>query len=73
MGQKTAHRAGFSLVSINVEKACVYVGSMDRQVAEWILMKLCKHDSLMPTTVFQPKNPKMLPLVGKRGFLFFHF
>ena len=43
---------------------CVWVGgwvgrvrvcSMDSQMAEWILKKLCRHDAWVPTTFFNQK------------------
>ena len=35
---------------------CVYVGSMDSQMAEWILTKFCRHDPWVPYYGFSPKR-----------------
>ena len=52
---------------------CVHVcvGSMDSQTAEWILMKLCRHDPCIPTTVFCPKTSENVTPCGEKGIFNF--
>ena len=42
-------------------------------MAEWILMKLCRHDPWVPTTVFTKKTSENVTPGGRRKNLYFHY
>ena len=46
---------------------CVCGGTIDSQMSEQILMKLCRHYSWVPTMVFHPKKLKISWGGGGRG------